>query len=52
MKYERDLFKKRKKIKPMNNKMAINMCLSTIESKNQTKQTRKTETESWIQRTV
>ena len=33
----------------MNNKMAINTYLSTIESKKQTKQTR-TETESWIQR--
>ena len=35
----------------MNNKMAINTYLSTIESKKQTKQTR-TETESWMQRTV
>ena len=34
----------------MNNKMAINTYLSTIESKKQTKQTRRTETESWIQR--
>ena len=33
----------------MNNKMAKNTYLSTIESKTQTKQTR-TETESWIQR--
>ena len=33
----------------MNNKMAINTYLLTIESKKQTKQTR-TETESWIQR--
>ena len=33
----------------MNNKMAINTYLSTIESKKQTKQTRKTETDSWIQ---
>ena len=29
--------------------MAINTYLSTIESKKQTKQTRRTETESWIQ---
>ena len=35
----------------MNNKMAINTCLSTIESKTPTKQTR-TETESWIQRAL
>ena len=34
----------------MNNKMAINTYLSTTESKKQTKQTRRTETESWIQR--
>ena len=34
----------------MNNKMAINTNLSTIESKTQTKQTRGRETESWIQR--
>ena len=40
------LFKK-KKIKTMNNK--INKYLSTIESKKQTNQTRRTETESWIQ---
>ena len=33
----------------MNNKMAINTYLSTIESKTQTKQTR-TETESWLWR--
>ena len=39
----------KKKIKTVNNKMAINMYLSTIESKKQTKQTR-TETESWIWR--
>ena len=32
----------------MNNKVAINTYLSTIESKTQTKQTRNTETESWI----
>ena len=36
-----------KKIKTMNNKMAINTYLSTIESKKQTKKT-VTETESWI----
>ena len=34
----------------MNNKMAINTYLSTTESKKQTKQTSRTETESWIQR--
>ena len=34
----------------MNNKMVINTYLSTIESKKQTKQTRRTETESWTQR--
>ena len=33
----------------MNNKMAINTYL-TIESKKQTKETRRTETESWIWR--
>ena len=33
----------------MNNKMEINMYLSTTESEKQTKQSR-TETESWIQR--
>ena len=38
-----------KKIKTMNNKMAQNTYLWTIESKKQTEQTR-TETESWIQR--
>ena len=43
----RDLFKK-KKIKTMNNKMAKITNLSTIESKKQTKQTRRTETEPWI----
>ena len=37
-------------MKTMNNKMAINTYLSTIESKKQTKLTRRTETESWIQR--
>ena len=46
IKCQRDLFKK-KKIKTMNNKIAINTYQSTIESKNQTKQTRRTETESW-----
>ena len=35
----------------MNNKMAKNTYLSTIESKKQTKQTRRTKTESWILRT-
>ena len=44
----KDLFKK--KIKTMNNKMVININLSTIEPKKQTEQTRRTETESWIQR--
>ena len=34
----------------MNNKMAKNTYLLTIESKNQTKQTRRTETESWMWR--
>ena len=33
----------------MNDKIAINTYLSTIEFKNQTKQTRRTETESWTQ---
>ena len=47
MKCSRDLFKK-KKIKTMNNKMAIKRYLSTIEPKTQTKLTRRTETESWI----
>ena len=32
----------------MNNKMVANTYLSTIESKKQTKQTRRTEPESWI----
>ena len=32
----------------MNNIMAINTYLSTIEFKKQTKQTRRTESESWI----
>ena len=49
MKCQRDLFKKKKKIKTMNNKMTIDTYLS-IESKKQTKQTRWTETESWIQK--
>ena len=49
MKYKRDLFKK-KKIKTMNNKMAKNMYLSTIECKKQSKQTRRTEIESQIQK--
>ena len=35
----------------MNNKMAINTYISIIESKNQTKQTRRTETEAYIQGT-
>ena len=35
----------------MNNKMTTNAYLSTIEYKKQTKQTRRTETESWIWRT-
>ena len=47
MKCQKDLFKK--KIKIMNNKMAINTYLSTTESKKQTKQ-RRIETESWIQK--
>ena len=37
-------------MKTVNNKMAINTYLSTIESKKQTKQTRRTKTESWIWR--
>ena len=41
---------KEKKIKTMDNKMATNTHLSTVESKKQTKQTRRTETESWILR--
>ena len=49
MKCLRDLLKKKKNIKTMNNKMAKNTSLSTIESKKQTKQTR-TETESWIRK--
>ena len=49
MKCQRDLFKK-KKIKTMNNKMAINTYLSIIEPKKQTKQTRRKDRESWIWR--
>ena len=49
MKYYRDLFKKKKKIKNMNNKIAKDTNLSTIESKKQSKKTR-TETGLWIQR--
>ena len=49
MKCLRDLLKKKKNIKTMNNKMEINTYLSTIESGKQTKQTRG-EIESWIQR--
>ena len=41
--------KKKKEIKTMNSRVAINTYLSTIESKKQTKQ-RRTETESWIWR--
>ena len=47
MKCQRDLLKK--KIKSMNNKMAASTYLSIIESKKQTKQTRRKETESWTQ---
>ena len=39
---------KKKKIKTLNSKMAINSQLSTIESKKQTKQTSRAETESEI----
>ena len=49
MKCKRDLFKK-KKVKTMNYKMAKNINPSAIESEKPTKQTRKAETESWIQR--
>ena len=42
--------KKEKKINTVNNKMAINTYLSTSESKKQTQQTRRTETESRKQR--
>ena len=44
-KCSRDLFKK-KKIKTMNDKMAKDTYISIIESKKQTKQTSRTETES------
>ena len=43
------LAKKKMKIK-INNKMAVNTYLSKIESKKQTKQTRRTERESWMWR--
>ena len=49
MKCQRNLFKT-KKIKTMKNNMAINTYLSTIEPKKQTKQKRRTETESWVWR--
>ena len=49
MKWKRDVFKK-KKIRTMNIKMAINSQLSTIESKKQTEQTSKIETVSQIWR--
>ena len=39
---------KKRKIKIMNKKIPINTYLSTTKSKKQTKQTRRTETESWI----
>ena len=42
--------KKKKKIKNMNNERAKNTNLPTIASEKQTKQTRRTETESWIWR--
>ena len=42
---------KTKKSKTMNNKMTINTYLSTIDSKNQSKQTR-TETESWTRKVL
>ena len=45
-----DLFKKKKKIKSMNIKMATNSQLSTTESKKQTKQTTRAGTESQIWR--
>ena len=41
-------FEKKNKIKTMNNKMVKYTYLSTIEYKKQTKQTRRTGTESWI----
>ena len=40
----------KKIIKTMYNKMAKNTSLSKIEFKKQTKDTRRTETESWIQK--
>ena len=43
MKCYKDLFKKKKEIKTMNNKMAKNTNLSKIESKKQTKQIRRTD---------
>ena len=43
------LFKKKKKI-TVNNKMILSTYLSAIESKKQTKPTRRTDTESWIWR--
>ena len=48
MKYQRDLrdLLKKKKIKTMNIKEAINSQLSSIESKTKSKQTSRTETES------
>ena len=46
MKCKRVFFKKNEKIKNMNNKMAINTYLSTIETKKLNKQTSRTETES------
>ena len=47
-----EMFKEtfKKKIQTMNHKMVINTYLSTTDSKKQTKQTRSTETESWIRR--
>ena len=49
MKCQRDLFKK-KKSKTMNIKVTMNSQLSTIESKKQTKQVSRTETDSQIWR--
>ena len=48
MKCEKNLFFK--KIKTMNDKMAISTYLSTIKPKKQTEQTIRMETELWIQR--
>ena len=42
----------KKKIRTINNEMAKNTYLSTIESEKQTRQRRRTETESWIWRAV